>query len=142
MAANLKRLEFKQRYPAVRQGLFIVSTDIRLPKGQAEVNIGKALSDALCKLPEPARASSVVGLLSGIVEEHSAVTLTHLEILFTPGFHQDVIGVLLSQCRNRKICIAWPGTIDGEMLYYASPNCPEYYECNTRPLQDTYIIAE
>jgi len=26
--------------------------------------------------------------------------------------------------------------------YYATPEDPEYYECDPRPLQDTYIITE
>lgn len=39
MAIALKRLEFKQRYPAIRQGLFIVPSEKRIPKGQEEINI-------------------------------------------------------------------------------------------------------
>ena len=40
MATQLKRIEFKQRYPAFHQGLFIVLNSKRLPKDQADVNIG------------------------------------------------------------------------------------------------------
>ena len=142
MATYLKRLEFKQRFSTIKQGLFIVSIEKRLPKGQEEVNLGKTLSDALCHLPEQKRASALPELIGEAVSRFSSVSLTHLEILFTPGFHLDVVGTLLAMCRNRKICIAWPGSIEDEKLIYATPNSPEYYECNPRPLQDTYIITE
>ena len=39
MATLLKRLEFKQRYPAIHQGLFIAPTEKRLPKGQDDINM-------------------------------------------------------------------------------------------------------
>lgn len=142
MATLLKRLEFKQRYPTIRQGLFIVSSEKRLPKGQDEVNIGKLLSAALVELPEDDRPDTVTTLIASTVNHGSALTLTHIEILFTPELHLDVIGTLLSLCRNRKICIVWPGTIQGGKLFYATPEELEYYECDPRPLQDTYIITE
>ena len=47
MATQLKRIEFKQRYPAFHQGLFIVLNSKRLPKDQADVNIGRVVSTAL-----------------------------------------------------------------------------------------------
>ena len=81
-------------------------------------------------------------VLGDIVASYTAVTLTHPEILFSPGFHLDVIGALLALCRNRKMCIAWPGTMLEGKLFYATPNSPEYYECDLRALQDTYIIID
>jgi hypothetical protein len=67
---------------------------------------------------------------------------THVEILFTPSLEQDPVGLLLALCRNRKICIAWPGTMLDGKLFYATPDSPEYYECDPRALQDTYIIID
>ena len=142
MATVLKRLEFKQRYPDFRQGLFIVSEEKRLPKAQDVLNLGRALSDELCRLPREDRPAVVAQTVSRLVSPFPAVTLTHLEILFTPGFDLDVVGLLLSQCRNRKICIAWPGTVMDGRLFYASPDRPEYYECDPQSLQDTYMILD
>ena len=142
MATPLKRLEFKQRYPGIRQGLFIALSEKRLPKGQDEVNLGRALSDAMCDIPKEDRPGMVVQAISRLVGPYPAVTLTHPEILFTPSFHLDVVGVLLNQCRNRKICVTWPGTMLDGKLFYATPERPEYYECDPRSLQDTYIIIE
>ena len=142
MATPLKRLEFKQRYPAIRQGLFIAMSEKCLPKGQDEVNLGRALSDAMCDIQKEDRPGIVAQAISRLVGPYPAVTLTHPEILFTPSFHLDVVGILLNQCRNRKICIAWPGTMLDGKLFYATPDSPEYYECDPRSLQDTYIIID
>ncbi len=38
MATMLGRIEFKQNYPGIRQGLFIVMTEKRLPKGQDQAD--------------------------------------------------------------------------------------------------------
>ena len=40
------------------------------------------------------------------------------------------------------MCIAWPGTMLDGKLFYATPDSPEYYECDPRALQDTYIIID
>ena len=142
MATFLKRFEFKQRYPDIKQGLFIVPTKKRLPKGQDEINIGRFLSAALVERTQDEYSEAVSSLIASAVSSCTAMTLTHIEILFSPELHLDVIGALLSLCRNRKICIVWPDTTEGGKLYYATPEDPEYYECDVRPLQDTYIIIE
>ncbi len=142
MATQLKRLEFKQRYPSMQQGLFVVLSAKRLPKDRAEVNLGRAVSVALAEIPAEDRPAMVPHVLGDTVAPYSAVTLTHPEILFSPSFHLDVIGALLALCRNRKMCIAWPGTLLDGKLFYATPDSPEYYECDPRALQDTYIIID
>lgn len=108
MATQLKRIEFKQRYPAFHQGLFIVLNSKRLPKDQAEVNIGRTVSAALVEIPAEDRPAMVPQVLGDIVASYTAVTLTHPEILFSPGFHLDVIGALLALCRKPEnvYCLA------------------------------------
>ena len=81
-------------------------------------------------------------VLENAVASYTAATLTHPEILFSPCFHMDVVRALLALCRNRKICVAWPGTMLDGKLFYATPDSPEYYECDPRTLQDTYIIID
>lgn len=142
MATYLKRLEFKQRYPSIQQGLFILPTEKRIPKEQPEVNLGRLLSSALCSISPDDRPNSIAWMLGEITIKHPTVTLTHIELLFTPSLELDVVGTLLAQCRNRKICIVWPGTVIDGKLYYATPEHPEFYECDPSPLQDTYIVTE
>ncbi len=142
MTTKMNRIEYKQRYPSYSQGLFIVLSEKRIPKDQAKVNVGQLLSLALCDVAESDRGERAPAVLADVLSAHRAVTLTNPEILFTPSLKLDVVRTLLSLCRNRKICLVWPGTIlDGKLLY-ATPNRPEYYECDLRSLQDTYIITE
>lgn len=94
MATQLKRLEFKQRYSGYLQGLFILPSEKRFPKDQAEVNVGQQLSLALCDVPEGERADRAAGTLADTLGGHSAVTLTHPEILFTPSLKLDVVRML------------------------------------------------
>lgn len=142
MATQLNRLEFKQCYPGYSQGLFILLSKRRIPRGQDEVNVGQQLSSVLCDIQKSEREDQVTRVLTNTLSTYRAVSLIHLEILFTPSLKLDVIRTLLSLCRNRKICLVWPGTmLDGKLLY-ATPNRPEYYECDLRSLQDTYIVTE
>ena len=142
MATQLKRFVFKQQYPGMHQGLFIVLNAKRLPKDQPEVNLGRTISDVLCKSAAHDRPAMVPQVLENAVASYTAATLTHPEILFSPCFHMDVVRALLALCRNRKICVAWPGTMLDGKLFYATPDSPEYYECDPRTLQDTYIIID
>ena len=142
MATQLKRLEFKQRYSGMQQGLFVALRAKRLPKDQVEVNIGRAVSAALAEIPAEDRPAMAPQVLRDTVASYTAVTLTHSEILFSPSLHLDVIGTLLTLCRNRKMCIAWPGNMLDGKLFYATPDSQEYYECDPRALQDTYIIID
>lgn len=142
MATSMKRLEFRQRFPLLRQGLFIFLNEKRLPKDQPEVNLGKVLSNALCDIPVQERPVRVPLMLAGAVEAHSSLTITRPEILFTPGFKLNVVPALLSLCRNRKISLFWPGAMLDGKLFYATPDSPEYYECDPRAMQDTYIIID
>ena len=142
MAASMKRLEFKQRYVEYVQGLFILPNEKRFPKEQPVVNLGKELSERLMPIPKEGRPNAVTNLLDDIIQPYRSVSLTHLEVLFTDYLKLDVLRSLLSLCRNRKICIVWPGnTISGRFIY-ATPERPEYYECDPANLQDTYIITE
>ena len=142
MATQLSRRDFRRHFSDYSQGLFIVSEPRFLPKEQAEVNIGKRLSVKLAEIAPEERTIQVFPCLSEAVEREKVMIATHVEILFTPSLELDPVGMLLSLCRNRKICIAWPGTMLDGKLFYATPDSPEYYECDPRALQDTYIIID
>ena len=142
MATIINRLEYKQRYNNCNQGLFILFNEKRFPKGQSVVNLGVALSEKLYLLPLEERINSVTSILFSLIQPYAAVSLTHIELLFTDYLRLDVIRTLLSMCRNRKICLVWPGEQMDNRLIYATPNMPEYYECDITSLQDTYIVTE
>lgn len=142
MGTVLNRLEFKQNYGRYQQGLFVILNPKRLPKDQQEINVGQKLSEKLCEIEKDVRRQATPSLLENIIKEYSAITLSHIEILFTDYLEMDVVRAVLSLCRNRKICCLWPGQWSNGKLIYASPEFPEYYECDTKELSDLYIISE
>ena len=108
MGAKIGRSDFRRQYPAVYQGLFVFSGAKRLPKDQPIINLGYELSERLMGIPSDRRCFEIDNCLRSIVETYIEVTLSHIEILFTPSLKLDAIGVLLSLCRNRKIRLLWP----------------------------------
>ena len=142
MATSLNRLEFKRQYSKCPQGLFILVTEKRFLKGLPEINMGQQLSMFLCDVEEHNRPGRVMEGLVHILAPYCEAYLTHIEILFTPTLQLDAVRSLLSLCRNRKICIRWPGSVLNDTLLYATPECREYYECDLHALQDTYIIRD
>ncbi len=142
MGTKLSRRDFLRLYSSIAQGLFIFQNPKRIPKDQPTINVGMLLSDKLCNTPADRRGFNLPSLLQAIVSTHAAATLTNYELLFSPSLHQDVVGTLLNVSRNRKLCIAWVGYIDGDRLIYADENNPEYYEQAYARYVDTYIITE
>lgn len=142
MGVKIRRSDFRRQYPTAYQGLFVFSDAKRLPKDHPVLNLGYELSERLMVIPAEKRCFEIDACLRNIVENYAAVTLSHIEILFTPSLRQDAVGALLALCRNRKICLSWPGRIAGETLTYAEPSSPEYYEADYTRFIDTYVITE
>lgn len=142
MGTRISRADFRRQYPAVYQGLFILSTRKGLPKDAPIINLGKELSAHLVEIPPDARSMAVDEFLRFVVSSYKAVSLTNLEILFTPSLKQNPIRALLALCRNKKICILWCGRVNGTSLTYAYPTSPEYYTEDCADCIDTYIVAD
>ena len=138
----MSRIEFKQSYSGYYQGLFIVMNPKRLPKDQPEINIGQAVSDALCQVPRELRKLKVIEILENALQHHDRTTITHIEVLFADYLEIDVVRSVLSLCRNRIICCLWPGQWHEGKLIYATPEYPEYYECDIKALSDLYIVND
>ena len=142
MGIIMSRMDYKQNYAKYHQGLFVVLNPKRLPKDQPEINVGKAVSAALCDIPKEQRKLRVSEALENPLQHYGIVTLTHIEVLFTDYFELDVIRSILNLCRNRKICCLWPGQWHEGKLLYATPEFSEYYECDIKTLNEIYIIAD
>lgn len=142
MGSILKRLDFKQRYPGFSQGLFLVQSEKRLPKDQPIVNIGRIVSGRLINCPQEKRAGEILQIVRDSVSANNAVSLVHIDVLFTDYLSFDVVRQLLGLARNRKICVVWPGEYQDGKLKYAEPGNREYYECNLQELNDTYYVCE
>lgn len=139
MGTKLSRIDFRRQYVSAYQGLFVCCNAKRMIKDQPTINIGQKLSDALLALPPDQRCTMVERCLMQVIGSEKAMNLTHIEVLFTPSLHLDVLGVLHSLCRNRKICVHWPGHIIDGKLCYADLNMPEYYEADFTGYVDTFV---
>ena len=142
MGTKISRSDFRRQYPAVYQGLFVFGNMKRMPKDVPAINIGKELSAYLLDIPPDSRITATSDFLKRIVEPYKAISFTNAEILFTPSLQQDPVRALLALCRNRKICLLWPGRISETSLTYADPSYPEYYEIDYTDCIDTYVIVD
>ena len=139
---TLQRRDFRAQYGNCTQGLFIFQNPRRIPKDQPCINVGQELSTALSKIPPDERSIRASVCLADIVASYKAATLEHIEVLFTPSLRLDAIEAIRAACRNRKLCIAWPGIIQDNTLTYATPDSPEYYQADIARYTDTYIITD
>ena len=141
MGTAIKRNDFKNQYPHISQGLFIFEKEKHIPKDQESLNIGEKLSRVLMDIEPDKRKTRAPDFLRDILEEYKAVNIEHIEILFTPSLDMDPVATILAYCRNKKICVVWPGKIQGERLIYSEPGSLEYYETNYKGFIDTYVIT-
>lgn len=141
MGVLLTRHDFKQQYTSIGQGLFIFEKEKHIPKDQQSINVGKGLSSLLLNITPTERRDKAPEVLRDMVDKYTCVTLDHIEILFTPSLDMNPVAVMLALCRNKKICMLWPGEIIDEHLIYEKPGSLEYYDVNYRGFIDTYIIA-
>ena len=106
MATFLNRLEFKHRYPGISQGLFLLFKEKRIPKELPSRNVGQIASKAACSVPESQQADAIKSALADAISSDAAVSMTHIEILFSSTLKYDVVRFLLSISRNRKAFMA------------------------------------
>ena len=139
---TLQRRDFRAQYGNCTQGLFIFQNPRRIPKDQPCINVGQELSTELSKIPPDERSIRASVCLADIVASYKAATLEHIEVLFTPSLRLDDIEAIRAACRNRKLCVAWPGIIQDNTLTYATPDSPEYYQADIARYTDTYIITD
>jgi len=141
VGTRIKRTDFKRQYALTKQGLFIFEKEKHIPKEQQVLNVGQELSKLLLDSGQNNLRDIAPEMIRKLLEPYREVTLSHIEILFSPSLALDPVAVLLTLCRNRKISFGWPGRIQGEKLFYEEPASPEYYEMNYRGFIDTYIIT-
>lgn len=100
------------------------------------INVNLELSRRMLDLTERQRALQLPRLLSDIVGTSPAdvVLLDNVEVLFDVTLKQDPLRLLQGLSRNRTVVVAWSGYIDGEHIFYATPNHPEYKRYSVRDL--------
>lgn len=100
------------------------------------INVNLELSRRMLDLTERQRALQLPRLLSDIVGTSPAdvVLLDNVEVLFDVTLKQDPLRLLQGLSRNRTVVVAWSGYIDGEHIFYATPNHLEYKRYSVRDL--------
>ena len=96
--------------------------------GQAPLDVGLLLSDALLDVPEQNRASRVQRvLIDALVARQSAPVLcTEIDLLFDPSLAQDPFRLLLFCSRYAPLIVLWPGSFHDNVLAYAKQEHAHY----------------
>ena len=76
MGIIMSRMDYKQNYAKYHQGLFVVLNPKRLPKNQPEINVGKAVSAALCDIPKEQRKLRVSEALENAFKDIDSMMTT------------------------------------------------------------------
>jgi hypothetical protein len=113
--------------------------DVHSRTGFPLINVNLELSRQMLELTERQRALQLPRLLAEIVSafEADVILLDNLEMLFDGALKQDPIRLLQALSRNKTVVAAWGGSIDRELLVYASPDHPEY---KRYPLRDFLVV--
>lgn len=94
------------------------------------VHIGLYLSEQLRLIPSDKRPYDVAKWFRKAVNEqkNDIVCIHNIEYLFDPELKQNPVKLLESQSGNTILLVVWPGKAERGVLYYGTPEHPEYYQ--------------
>jgi hypothetical protein len=103
------------------------------------INVNLELSRRMLELTERQRALQLPRLLAEIVGASAAevILLDNIEVLFDVTLMQDPLRLLQGLSRNKTVVAAWSGSIDGEHMFYATP---DHHEYRRYPLRDFLVV--
>ncbi|MNO15636.1 hypothetical protein D3C76_53050 [compost metagenome] len=98
-------------------------------EGIQTVNIGLYLSERLRFVPPDKRPFEVAKWLRKAIndQKNDVVCIHNIEYLFDPELKQNPVKLLEAQSGNTVLLVIWPGKAEDGVLYYATPEHPEYY---------------
>ncbi len=95
--------------------------------GVPVVDLGAELPPSLFQVPSRKRPVTVADTLGDMLRAASdPAVIDNIEVLFEPELRIDPLKLLQDHARNRVVVAAWPGTWDGDVLTFASPDHPEH----------------
>lgn len=120
-------------------GKTAVLRDIQKRTEAPLVNINLELSRRMLDLTERQRVLQLPRLMGEIANSAQAeiILLDNIELLFDVSLKQDPLRLLQGLSRNKTVIAAWSGTIEGEHMFYATPDHPEY---RRYPLRDFLVV--
>jgi hypothetical protein len=98
--------------------------------GAAHFNVNLLLASKLKELPISKRKRAVKDILIKALNEveNEIVYFERVEYIFDEELKQDPLKLFEFLSGNKVLLINWPGDIQGNGLYYATPDHPEYYQ--------------
>ena len=102
--------------------------------GYTCINLNQELSEALLDKPVDKRPVFANQILNEIIKIHetSTIILYNIEILFETSLKIDPLKALKNISRIKKAVSFWPGDVNEEGFFYASPDHPEYRYYNLK----------
>lgn len=99
-------------------------------EGIPTVNIGLYLSEQLRFVPSDKRPFDVAKWLRKAIidQKNDVVCLHNIEYLFDPELKQNPVKLLEAHSGNTVLLVIWPGKAENGVLYYATPEHPEYFQ--------------
>lgn len=99
-------------------------------EGIPTVNIGLYLSEQLRFVPSDKRPFDVAKWLRKAInnQKNDVVCIHNIEYLFDPELKQNSVKLLEAHSGNTVLLVIWPGKAENGVLYYATPEHPEYYQ--------------
>jgi hypothetical protein len=103
------------------------------------LNVNLQLSREMLELTERQRALQLPRLLSEMINatQSHVILLDNIEVLFDVSLKQDPLRLLQGLSRNKTVVASWSGSTDGEKLFYATPDHPEY---KRYPIKDFLLV--
>jgi hypothetical protein len=94
------------------------------------INFSLYLADKLRLISPDKRPYEVATWLRKSINEqqNEIVCIHNIEYLFDPELKQNPVKLLEAHSGNTVLLVIWPGKAENGMLYYATPEHPEYYQ--------------
>ena len=105
-------------------------------------NISQLLSKRLISLSRKERQLNLECELKNIaLLEGESCYFKRIQILFSQELNNDPIKLLHIISRKKPIVAIWPGGLDNNNLFYATPGHAEYINYQLSELQDVQVIS-
>lgn len=110
--------------------------------GEEFINLSKLLAERMLSMSRKEREDNLANELKSIVLNNNNVChMQRIQFLFAKELNIDPIKLLQQISRKRPIVAIWPGGLDNNNLYYATPGHPEYINYQLSELQDVQVIS-
>mgnify|MGYP000055907425 FL=1 len=110
--------------------------------GEVFLNVSKLLAERLISMSRKEREDNLASELKFIaLNSTNTCHMQRIQFLFAEELNIDPIKLLQQISRKRPIVAIWPGGLDNNNLFYATPGHAEYINYQLSELQDVQVIS-